>query len=1106
MKGGDVSKPQAPSSKLLALSSKLLALSLLLACSAVAEPEARDWSEIYLGVNPSVSPDGSFFAFEWKDRVWLAPTEGGTAVPIGDGQSADSHPFISPDGRRLAFLSDRCGPKQLFEATLEFDAARGPAPVGASEARQVTFHTESPTPCGYTPDGAEMLMTAYRDDASESATDKRVSRRPILVSMEARRAERLLFDAPAYYPSLSPDGQKVLFTWRPRLKGGGLELRKRHDWSKSPFNGEIWLYDRDARSFAPVVRRRDNCSTPIWTPDGASFYYLSDAGGVRNLYVRSLATGEERQITHFADDHVFSPAFSRDGRTMVFAKGLDLWRIDPTSDDPQPRRIALRPTGFDPSAPRTASRTYKSFDNNYGNGNCTFRDGGREVAFTAGGDVWAMALGDEGAGQPVRIHGSSRTQERDCAFSPDGDTLYYLSDHGDGADVWRARRADAGKPWSANTDFVRECLVTGDVCRLGLSVSPDGRLLAWHDMQGRLSFADTNGAVRAVSKVASVQCESYAWSPDGRFVAAALRDGFNNVDVWILPTGNGEREMEPCNISRHWKWDGTPAWSPDGRVVTFSGNRAATDDASLVFYAYLDPADEHAEASGMSRSRETEFRPDFATLPDRVRATGVKGKKPFFSPDGRTLAVSCDGGISTIRIPGRLKPEKLLDKRAVLVQWLKDGDRDVLLSSVSNHPAIGDRVFDFKVSQTTDVRDYQELAFLTAWANVRDGFCDPDLRGTDWPAVRDKYRLAARNAPCWSAFARVLGLMHGELDASHLEFSANATARKRWADFPWTKEGKVFTAHLGVRFDRAHAGEGWLVRDVIPGSPADGGAAGLLPGDIILSVDGREVSPGMDYAEVMNGLLPRKCRLRVKRAGCGEPLEREIEAISFGKARRLLRGADIAAARAAVRRKGNFGYIAVDAMDAAGANAFADQIFAEAFGRDGLVIDVRYNTGGSTADRLIDILCGSRYERTLYRGADAEGYYLDRYGRPVLADLPVVVLANERCMSNGEEFAYAMQALKRAKVVGRETAGEVIGSKRFTLLDYGEVRRPRVGSFRLDGTEMEGHGAKPDVEVDLTPADIAAGRDPQLEAALDVLAAEAAARKTSPPPPLRYAR
>ncbi len=1098
MKGGNVSKLLAPSSK-------LLALGLLLACAAAA---ARDWSEICLGMNPSVSPDGSFFAFEWKDRVWLAPTEGGTATPVGDGKSADSHPFISPDGRRLAFLSDRCGPKQLFEAEID------PVSRTASAARQVTFHTESPTPCGYTPDGAEMLMTAYRDDASESATDKRVSRRPFLVSMEARRAERLLFDAPAYYPSLSRDGRKVLFTWRPRLKGGGLEFRKRHAWSKSPCNGEIWLYDRDGDSFTPVVRRRDSCTTPIWAPDGAAFYYLSDADGVRNVYCRSLASGEERQVTHFTDDHVFSPSLSHDGRTMVFAKGFDLWRIDPTLEKPEPRRIVLRPALMDPSAPRTVRRSYTSFDNNYGDGNCTFRDGGREVAFTAGGDVWVMELKDEGR-QPVCVHGSSRTHERDCAFSPDGDALYYLSDRGDGADIWRARRADTNRLWSANVAFVRERLASGDVCRRGLSVSPDGRLLAWHDMQGRLTFADTNGAVRSVSKVASVQCESYAWSPDGRFVAAALRDGHGNVDVWIVPTGtdngkrgkgNGEREMEPCNVSRNWKWDGAPAWSPDGRVIAFSGNRAATGDASCIFYAYLDPADEHAEASGGSRSRATAFRPDFATLPDRVRATGVKGNRLHFAPDGRTLSFLGDGKISTIKIPGRLKAENLLDKNARIVQWVKDGNKDRLLSSIGNRPAVGDREFGFEVFQETDVLDYQELAFLAAWADLRDGFCDPDMHGADWPAVRDKYRFAARNAPCWNAFARVVGLMHGELDASHLGFWANDVAKKRWADFPWKRGWPVSTAHLGVRFDRGHAGEGWLVRDVITGSPADMGADGLLAGDIVLSVDGCDVSPDMDYAEVMNGPLPRKCRLRVKRDGCKGPLEREIEAISFGKARRLLRDAEVAAARAAIRKTGNFGYIAVDAMKSDDADAFADQVFAEGFGKDGLVVDVRYNTGGKTADRLIDILCGIRHERVLYRGADADGYLLDRSLHPVLTGLPVVVLANERSMSNAEEFAHAMRTLKRAKVVGRETAGEVICTIDVCLFDYGVVRRPRISSFLPDGTDMEGHGAKPDIEIDLTPADVAAGRDPQLDAAADALAAEAAARKASPPPPLRYAR
>jgi len=1072
---------------------RLLLVGCIFVIFSCAAETARNWSEIYLGINPSVSPDGSFFAFEWKDRVWLAPTEGGVATPIGDGMSADSRPFLSPDGKRLAFLSDRWGTLQLFEA--ELDGER----LVASGARQVTFHTESLYPWGYTPDGSEMIALAYRDDASESATGKRISRRPVIVPMAGGRAERLVFDAPAFCPSLSPDGRKVLFSWK--IEEKGLEFRKRHSWSKSPGPGEIWLYDRDDRSFAPVVKSRDNCTSPIWTPDGKSFYYLRDTDGVRNLYCRSMESGTERQITHFADDHVFCPSLSRDGRTMVFVKGLDLWRIDPTLDKPEARRIALKPALFDPLALRTVRRSYTSFDNNYGDGNCTFRDGGREVAFTAGGDVWVMELKDEKR-RPVCVHGFSRTHERDCAFSPDGNTLYYLSDLGDGTDVWRVRRADTNKLWSANVEFVRERIATGDVCRQALSVSPDGRLLAWHDMTGRLTFADTNGAVRSVSTVASGRCESYVWSPDSNYVAATLCDGYGNADVWIVPTLDGA----PCNLSRSCKWDGMPAWSPDGRVVAFSGVRAGTGDASYIFYAYLDPADEHAETGngGTGNGKRGPCHPDFATLPNRVRATGVKGSRLFFSPDGRTLSFVRDGKVSTIKIPGRMKVEKLLDKNARIVQWLKDGSKDKLLSAIDNRPAVGNKVFGFDVFQTTCIQDYQELAFLSAWANLRDGFCDPDMHGADWPSVREKYRLAARNAPCWNAFARVVRMMHGELDASHLGFMANDVAKKRWSDFPWKRGWKIFTPHLGIRFDHAYTGDGWLVRDVVPRSPADKGTEGLLAGDVVLSVDGREVSPDMDYAEVMNGPLPHKYRLRVKRAGCESPLEREIDAITFEKARRLMRDAEIEAARTVVRRKGDFGYIAVDAMDSDSADAFADQVFAECFGKDGLVVDVRYNTGGRTADRLIDILCGNRHERILYRGAEEEGYFMDRYGRPVIAGLPVVVLANERSASNAEEFAHAMQTLRRAKVVGRETAGDVIGTKDVCLFDYGVVRRPRIGTFLPDGTYMEGNGAKPDVEVDLTPADVAAGRDPQLDAALDVLAAEVAVRKSAPPSPLRY--
>ena len=156
---------------------KILTFGCLLVSALVQAADTRagrDWSQMHFGINPSVSPDGSYFAFEWKDRVWLAPTEGGVATPIGDGMSADSRPFLSPDGKRVAFLSDRWGTLQLFEADL--DAKR----LVATGMRQITFHTEGLYPWGYTPDGADMIALAYRDDASENMKNKRISRRPIL--------------------------------------------------------------------------------------------------------------------------------------------------------------------------------------------------------------------------------------------------------------------------------------------------------------------------------------------------------------------------------------------------------------------------------------------------------------------------------------------------------------------------------------------------------------------------------------------------------------------------------------------------------------------------------------------------------------------------------------------------------------------------------------------------------------------------------------------------------------------------------------------------------------------------------------------------------------
>ncbi len=1079
----------------------LLAVTFLAGASAAqdADSSVRDWSGIYLAESPSVSPDGSFFVFAWCGRIWRAPTSGGVAIPLGDGASYDRSPVLSPDGSKVAFVSDRAGSEMPFELLLGEDG------LSAGGLRQISFHTQGCFPRAYTPDGSHLLATAFRDHSSESVTSARDSMRAVLVPCAARGAETTLFDAPAYAPALSPDGRRVLFVFK--WEGGRRGFRKRRPGSTSSFAGEIWLYDRESGRFSAVVTGRDGAYDPMWAPDGMSFYYISGAGGICNVRRRDLESGGDRAVTAFSDDHVLMPSLSRDGRTMVFCKGFDLWRMDPTAEKPVATRIALRPAGFGRPGPGTVRHSYAKADNNYGPGNYTFLAGGTGVAFTAGGDVWTMELSDdEKLRRPVLVHGSSRTHERDCAFSPDGGTLYYLSDHGDGADVWRARRADPSLAWWKNVSFVRERIVGGDVCRRMLTVSPDGGSLAWSDFAGRLSFADTNGVVRHVAPLHSSDCYSYVWSPDGRFVAATLRDGYGNCDVWIIPTWakgeDGSPTPAPYNVSRNYDWDGDPTWSPDGRVLAFSGKRDASGAEPRIMYVYLDPEDEAYEKAGLG-VREGQCRVVFDGLFERVRNLGMRGEDPLFAPDGRTLAWNWNGKTWKAKITDD-KDKEMFGKAILLKSWTKGvddkKDEETILGVLDGLPTRGDKSFGFTVYQAIDVADWQELAFLIAWADIRDGFCDPATHGTDWQAVREKYRLAARNAPSWSVFARVMEMTYGEIDGSHFGFWASDKTRSRWFPKTGLDSWKPVTAHLGARFDPDWKGDGWRVRDVIPDSPADRGREGLLAGDVVMSIDGRPVSPGMDYAEVMNAPLPHRFTLSVQRAGETNALVREIEAVDFTKARRLLRAAEVRDVRRRVREKGNFGYLAIDAMLDDTANAFADAVFAECFGMDGVVIDVRFNTGGHTADRLIDILCGSRHVRNLYRGVDGEGYIISRFGRPVITSLPVVVLANERSQSNAEEFTHAVKTLGRAKVVGTETAGDVIGTFDLDLLDYGMIRRPSIGFFLPDGTDLECHGAKPDIEVERTPADIAAGRDPQLDAAVSALAAEAAARRGVPPP------
>ena len=1072
-------------------------LSLANAQGEDAKPDAFD--RIYLGSRPSVSPDGKQFVFEWCDNVWLAPVQGGTATPLQIGPHKDVWPVFAPDGQRIAFQSDRDGGWKVFELNL-----------ADGKTRQVTFHSEGTRPYGWTADGKAVVACVTRD-ANGGGSGERIA----LVPSETREAESILFNSAGSEPCMSPDGTRLLFT-----REGDELYRKRVKGSKA---AQVWLYELKDKRLTCVIKRETESRTPLWTPDGKGFYYVSGEGGVMNVRHHDLASGKEKQVTAFKDDSVIHPSLSKDGHALVFRHLFDFYRMDPTHPDGAPQKILLH-AGAATQRPAARRRYYNACWNNDQLGDVSFCDSGMQIAFTAGGDLWVM---DTVLCDPKCVHGATLTHERECVFTPDGKALYYLSDHGDGTALWRAERGDPAKFWWENASFTKTVLINDAVARSNLSISPDGARLAWVEPCGNIVLADTNGVVTTRCRPATA-VDSYDWSPDGEWLVASVADDYSNFDVWIIPA---EKTGKPYNLSRHFSWDGQPRWSPDGKLIAFVGQRPNNETA--LFYVWLNRADEErntfdknvdAALSAMRKENGTDKkdekappaekgRPgiDFEDLHLRVRRVempGVVPAGPFFSHDSRTLAFEATvkgvGGTYKVVLPDKLSPELLTQRRGRAVKWLAKDNR--LLWMCDNLPAHFDRTFAFSLYQETDLQDYQELAFLTAWGKLRDWYYDPGYHGADWNALKEKYRLAARCAQSQSVFSRVMQLLLGELNSSHLGFTDSDSSRKEWDKSVSFQSWQTVTAHLGLRFDPAYAGNGWKILSIVPDSPADQVALKLAPGDLVTEIDGQAVTSTTDPTSVLNGPENRKVTLTVQ-SDKNESRTLTVPSTTFGPIREKLKTAAFEASRKHVREAGNglLGYLNIQRMNWDDYYRFEQEIFAEGFDKDGLIIDVRDNTGGFVADRILSVLCGSVHSIAVARDA-APAYLSGYWGRPVW-DKPIVVLCNQNTVSNGEIFTHAIKTLKRGKIVGVATSGGVIATTDIALLDLGTLRLPLRGWFLPDGTDMELHGTQPDEVVWNDPADLANGVDRQLDTAIRVLkeAAEAE-KKKQPAVRLNYAR
>ncbi|MCF7849759.1 MAG: hypothetical protein K9M45_12990, partial [Kiritimatiellales bacterium] len=684
--------------------------------------------------------------------------------------------------------------------------------------------------------------------------------------------------------------------------------------------------------------------------------------------------------------------------------------------------------------------------------------------------------------------------------------------------------------WWQNEEFVLTPITKDRKTRTYLSFSPDGKRLAVVESGYLLRSFKPDGTYGRVLKASPFEIH-YDWAPDSRWLVCSSKDSWGNSDVWIVDdTG----EQRPFNLSRHPNWDGNARWSPDGKIIAFVGRRY--DKETDIFYVWLQREDEvrdsrdrklkealEAMESGRGKKpadtsekpgkkngnggEETETKPeqpnkekkksggvriDFNGLAERIHRIHIGGTPDdlFWSFDSKALAfkstINGKKGTYKVVFPHHLKPDFMIKDTGTYARWIKKGSKIMWLND--GVPAAYTEKYPFKVFQETNVADYRRLAFRLIWRRFRDRFYDPEMNNLDWEAVRLKYEDAAANSGSWECFERVAEMLMGELNASHIAFEQTKDSRKEWnpeytARQGWSKR----TAALGLYFDVAHGGPGLKVSHVVSDSAADRAEQSVRPGEILLAIDGMEIGPGTDLPTVLNGRYPRTVTLRVQGTD-GAERNVEVEEESFENLRKLVRKEWMDSNRAKVEQQSNgrLGYLDIKAMDFASLRQFEKEIYARGFGKSGLVIDVRNNPGGFISDYLLAILCHPGHAVTVPR--DGEKCYQQGYLPSAAWFKPIVVLCNEYSTSNAEIFSHAIKTMGRGKIVGVPTQRAVISTNTEKILDVGNIRMPHRGWFTLpDGLDMEHKPCVPDYIVRTKPGDIPAGRDAQLEKAVEVL-------------------
>ncbi|MFA5803181.1 MAG: S41 family peptidase [Melioribacteraceae bacterium] len=1053
---------------------------------------------------PALNNDGSKIAFSFQGDIWTVPSSGGKATRLTIHEAYESNPIFSSDGKELAFSGARYGNNDIFVI-----------PTEGGTAKQLTYHSSNDLISSWSNDGNILFSTSREFDRIE---------RPLeIYSISSKGStEQRILDAVGFEPIMSPDGRFLAFV------RGDINPIHRKDYRGSSVR-TIWLYDTKNKNYIQIPGFETNNINPKWG-DSKTIYFLSSISGEYNLYKIKIddngkAIGNPEQLTNYQDYSIRYFNISRDGGSIVFEKEKNVYLMKTSGGSAQAVNVQI---GADDRFDPIEFKTYTNSANDY-----AVSPNGKLLAFTIRGEVFVKEANKE-KNRSVNLS-DSPYRDTDISWLSDT-TLIFTSDRNDNNfDLYMVKSADKSQPnifKSLKHDIIRLTNTDGD--ESSPAVSNDGKKIAYTRGTDKKQFVTADISADGKLSNEKVLIDSWAspngvtWSPDNKWLAYSMDDLYFNTEIFIQPADNSTKSV---NVSMHPRDDSQPFWSADGSKLGFiSARNNRNNDVWFVWLKKEDwektkpdwdekePVKEEKSGDKSNVKGEKKdsikvkpIKIDFENIHQRiVQVTNFPGEESnvIISKDGETFyyvgnsstakgrdlySIKWDGKDLKEITKGGSNPGNLwLDREGKYLYYTKMGG-SINRHDVKDPKADKSEPLPYSAKLKIDYTAERTQIFEEAWRTIRDGFYDPKFHGKNWNALHDKYKDLCVIASTSNDFADMYNFLLGELNSSHQRFSAPERAETQ----------KNSTGLLGVEL--IPADKGMKVVRVIPNSPADKSNSKLNVGDIITAVEGSLFDKDKNFYEMLNTQADEKILLNVNDK---DGKEREVVIRPVANIRDQLYEEWVKDRKKLAEKysNGRLGYIHIQGMDMPSFEVFERELTAAGYGKEGLLVDVRYNGGGSTTDYLMTVLNYKQHAYTIPRGASDNlekdklkfREYYPTGERLVFAAWmkPSIALCNEGSYSNAEIFSHAYKTLGIGKLVGVPTNGSVISTGGKQLVDGSSVRLPFRGWFtKATDKNQELGPAIPDIIVYNSPDWIARGIDEQLKAACDELLKEIDAKK-----------